>query len=275
MNPNQWIVSAEEAKQQLEQSTILDTRNSATYFFEHIQGAVHCNWRQFSPQILPPTGKLIEDTILLQKKLRSFGISNHRPILVIGNPPHNFGEEGRIVWMLRSLGHESAAFVDGGYQALISSIVKTTWGWEQPKPGDFEVIRRNSWEIQSQELQRELKAISDSSIVLIDTRSPEEFAGATPYGEKRGGHIPGAVNIHFKELMDEKGFLLPSTQVFSKLPQIKNKDIPIVSYCTGGIRSAFVVTALTNLGFTNVKNYAGSMWEWSALPGSNYPLEEG
>lgn len=111
------------------------------------------------------------------------------------------------------------------------------------------------------------------NLILIDSRSLEEFAGATLYGEQRGGHIPGAISLHFKDLIDEKGFLLPSELILNKFNQLNFKqDTPIVTYCTGGIRSAFVVAVLVNLGFTNVKNYAGSMWEWSALPSSSYPL---
>jgi thiosulfate/3-mercaptopyruvate sulfurtransferase len=111
-------------------------------------------------------------------------------------------------------------------------------------------------------------------LIVIDTRSPGEFAGATPYGEQRGGHIPGAVHFYFKDLMDAKGYLLPRDQIISQLNRLGiNYDTPIATYCTGGVRSAFFVSVLADLGFTNIKNYAGSMWEWSAATASSYPLQ--
>ena len=50
-------------------------------------------------------------------------------------------------------------------------------------------------------------------------------------------------------------------------------DQKVVAYCTGGIRSAWVVVVLAHLGYGRVANYAGSMWEWSAEPAEAYPLE--
>jgi thiosulfate/3-mercaptopyruvate sulfurtransferase len=72
--------------------------------------------------------------------------------------------------------------------------------------------------------------------------------------------------------MDTKGYLLPHDQIIAKLNRLgMNCDTPIAAYCTGGVRSAFFVAVLVDLGFNSIKNYAGSMWEWSAA--SSYPLE--
>jgi thiosulfate/3-mercaptopyruvate sulfurtransferase len=131
------------------------------------------------------------------------------------------------------------------------------------------------WSIQCDELQAHLSVQSASKkLIVIDTRSLREFAGATPYGEQRGGHIPGAVHFYFKDLIDTKGYLLPRNQIIDKLNHFEIKlDTPIATYCTGGVRSAFFTAVLADLGFTNIKNYPGSMWEWSAAAPSSCPLE--
>ncbi|BAZ20147.1 putative thiosulfate sulfurtransferase [Kalymmatonema gypsitolerans NIES-4073] len=269
----QWIISANEAKQLISQgATILDTRNKLALLISHIPGAVHVTWQQFSNNQKPYRGKLLADANLLEEKLRQVGICNSKPVIVLGNPPDNFGEEGRIVWMLRTLGHQSAALVDGGYNALVKAGVPTTRGLNQPlEIGDFVVNRTALWEIQRDELQVNL---SENKLAVIDTRQKREYAGETPYGEQRGGHIPGAVHFYFKDLMDTKGNLLKPEEIIAKLETLGiQRDTPTVTYCTGGIRSAFFVAVLVNLGFSNVKNYAGSMWEWSASSDEKYPLE--
>lgn len=276
---NQWVVSAAQAKQLIEQgATILDSRNVLLWLTGHIPGAVHVRWKQFSQQRSPNKGKLLENTEVLERRLRAIGVSNTKPVIVIGNPayPCNFGEEGRIVWMLRTLGHQSATFVDGGETALTQLGFPITLEITKPIPGDFVAKPTALWLMQGDELQANLSSPSASeSLIVIDTRSPQEFAGATPYGEKRGGHIPGAVHFYFNDLKDAKGYLLPREQIMTKLKQLgMERDTPIVTYCTGGVRSAFFTTVLIDSGFTNVKNYAGSMWEWSAAPASSYPLEK-
>ena len=47
----------------------------------------------------------------------------------------------------------------------------------------------------------------------------------------------------------------------------------IIAYCTGGVRSAWVIVVLQHLGYSEARNYAGSMWEWSAMPEASHPLE--
>ncbi len=118
-----------------------------------------------------------------------------------------------------------------------------------------------------------MKAIlGDENLVIIDAREPREYAGKTPYGEKRGGHIPGAVHLYYKQLMDKQGKLLSRGEIVAILQQKGVlQSTQIVSYCSGGIRSAWLTCVLTNVGFC-AKNYAGSMWEWSASPADSYPL---
>lgn len=270
---NQWIISAEQANQLIKQgATILDSRNILDWLVGHASNAVHVHWQAFSQKQFLHKGKLIESSKILEQKLRIIGIFNDKPIIVIGNPEHpcNFGEEGRIVWMLRSLGHEFTAFVDGGDGALSKIGMPTTLEINKPLFGDFIIKKNDAWLIQRDELQIQLLT---QKLTVIDTRSPREFNGATPYGEQRSGHIPGAINFYFKDLLNSKGYLLPRLQIVAQLNSLGiTCDTPIVTYCTGGVRSAFFVAVLVDLGFTDVKNYAGSMWEWSAAPDSKYPL---
>lgn len=264
-----WIVSGNQAKDLLTQgASLLDARQCKLIPCQRLPGSVAIAWQEFSQSSFPHQGKLPSDDQELTQKLQKLGIDKNRAVVVIGNPQQGWGEEGRIVWMLRTLGHNQAVFVDGGYKALIASGVKEVS--QPPQKGDFVVQRRGDWQIEREELKNKL---GQDNLVLIDSRSEAEYAGKILYGEARGGHVPGAVNLHYRDLLDEQGKLLARRDIMAKL-QAKGitPKSQIVSYCTGGVRSAWLTVVLSDLGL-QAKNYPGSMWEWSASSQDNYPLD--
>ncbi len=275
-----WVVNASEGRQLIDKgATLLDARGKGQGKLQ-LQGALPVRWDQFTPKDPVTRGTLLGDDRVLEQVLRSLGISNQTPVVVFGNPPQGWGEAGRIVWMLRSLGHQQAVFVDGGIESLKAAGVETarqkTVGQllhsAARQPGDFVVQRTDAWDMTRAQLQAQLE--SDNPPILIDTREPREYRGKTPYGEQRGGHVPGAINLYFKDLLAADGRLLPESELREQLAAIGiTPDKTIVAYCTGGIRSGWLTVVLTDLGYS-VKNYAGSMWEWSAGPGDRYPLEK-
>jgi len=266
-----WIVNAAEAKQLIEQgATLLDARGGGL-ITRRLQGAIAISWEQFSPPDSVARGRLVDDDAQLTQQLQALGISAQTPVVVFGNSPGGWGEDGRIVWMLRTLGHSQTVMVDGGFQALVEANVPLQRDTlPAPQPGNFVVRRDRAWEIQRDDLRHKL---GTKGLAIIDAREPREFAGATPYGEQRGGHIPGAVNLYFKEFLGDDGKLLARPELLAKLRQAGiTPDTPIVVYCTAGVRSGWLTSVLVNQGF-QVQNYAGSMWEWSAAPADRYPLE--
>ncbi|MEG4023889.1 rhodanese-like domain-containing protein [Microcoleus sp. S13C4] len=268
---NNWIVNADLAKKWLEQeATLLDARTPILKWFCRLPTAIPVTWQEFSRSDFPHKGQILENNTVLTLKLQAIGICQDKPALVVADPVKGWGEDGRIVWMLRTLGHEKAVFVDGGYRALIKAgISKVESPNNPPQTGDFVISPCSNWEIK----QDDLKAIlGNDNLVIIDARERREYAGKTPYGEKRGGHIPRAIHLYYKQLMDKQGQLLSRGEIVAILQQKGVlQSTQIVSYCSGGIRSAWLTCALTNAGF-NARNYAGSMWEWSASPADSYPL---
>ncbi len=263
-----WIVSADEARSLIAQgATALDARGGL--YFGHIKGAISVSWKDFSPTDSAHRGNLLASDTELSERLQDLGVSTDRPVVVFGNPPRGWGEDGRIVWMLRSLGHTQATMVDGGFRALTESNISL------PLPlatsdSRFKIQRNNQWSIEKESLKRQL---GEGNLIVVDTREAREFSGSTPYGEQRGGHIIGAVHLYFKDLLDSDGRLLPEPVILDKLDALNiTPDKRVVAYCTGGIRSSWLVAVLTAIGF-RAQNYAGSMWEWSASPAYEYPLE--
>lgn len=262
-----WVVSATEAKTLIDEgATLLDARGNLWFGRNQVSGSVPVSWPAFSPKHKTQKGNLLESNAVLTQTLQKLGISKNRPVVVFANPSQGWGEDGRIVWMLRTLGHQQAVIVDGGYAALAQENLVPP---STPLPGNFVVQRDFTWQIQPETLKAEL---NNPNQVIIDTRTPQEYAGATPHGEQRRGHIPGAIHLHFRSLLTQQGTLLPRDQILAKLQTMGiTQDTEIVAYCTGGIRSGWLTVVLADLGF-QVKNYAGSMWEWSAESAQEYPL---
>lgn len=267
-----WIVDGAEAKKLIAQGALVwDVRSKSSFMLSHVKGAVHVTWQEFSTEKGVDHGTLA-NTKKLTYTLQRRGVTANRPVVVVGDPKKGWGEEGRLVWMLRSLGHERAAFVDGGFDALTSQGVTTqAGGSSKVKPGDFKIKTSSRYAADTDELRGLLK--QPKAVTIVDTREQREFEGKTPYGESRGGHVPGAVHLHFKDLLGKDGRLLPKPKLEAKLKALGiERSKPVVAYCTGGIRSGWFIAVLHHLGFKDAQNYAGSMWQWSAGDAELNPL---
>lgn len=227
------LVDAAGASALLERgATVLDTRGSLAWVRGHLPGAVRVDWRigtvggLLSGKLGPPEAVAADFAAL--------GVDRARPVLVVGAWTAGWGEEGRIAWDLLYLGHPEVRVLRGGMDAWRGPVEHLG---RSPRPGDFTAT-----------VHPELRADAASlrGATLLDVREPEEFAGARKYGEARGGHLPGARNLPWKQLVDD-----PSAP-----------PGPLVVYCTGGVRSAMAWLLLTDAGRA-VANYDGSFWEWS------------
>ncbi len=189
------------------------------------------------------------------------GVSSQKPVLVYGAAHQAWGEEARIWWELKYLGHSQVYILDGGIAAWQKKRLTTqTKRLSKIVPGKF--LKKIDKELR-QSTKTLAKSLSDYQ--LIDTRTQQEYQGATPYYSARGGHIPGAKWLHWKALLNTEGRLLPAAQLSSKLKAAGlSPDKPTVAYCTGGVRSAFVAAVLIHLNYAPVANYDGSWWAWAA-----------
>ena len=263
-----WILTPEKAIEMLPGATVLDVRGATAFAFGHIKGSTRVTWQQFSKSEKAFRGELLPDAAL-QKAIRAVGVSNDKPVIVVGDPDA-WGEDGRIVWMLRVTGHTTTFAVDGGYPALSKAGAPTQMGrGASLTKGKFQI----AWDKALLASTQEVKDAIGQPITILDVREAREFKGKTPYGESHGGHVPGAKHLWFRDLLTEDGRLLPQAQLQERLTQLGvSKDKRVIAYCTGGIRSGWMVMVLQSLGY-NAANYAGSMWEWSSLPAQSYPLE--
>lgn len=251
-------------------ATFLDARSDSDFSDDHIQGAHPAPWQRFVDGDL--SGLLTSDLPKLQAALREAGVSNDKPVIVYGGWRDAWGEEGRLFWMLEYLGHSQTRILAGGFEGWEDAggpvTDATTTG---TAPGDFTAKPLEDRRATADEV---LDATQQGNIVILDTRDPEEYDGATPYGSSRGGHIPRAQHFWWKDAFDANGALKSRAQLRALLGGYGIQDDSLViAYCTGGVRSGFVYAVMRWAGYQGAQNYDGSWWEWSSR--SELPVSEG
>ncbi len=246
---------------------ILDARAKKKYDKKHPKNAISVWWADYSKTEKSERGDLLAFGEIA-KKLGALGISSDQPIIVVDDAIKGWGESGRIAWMLRELGHDKVAIIDGGVQALEELRFPMEKKIAKRTPVIFQVQKSKTWAMLANDIQQ----AAENKTAVIDTREKREYKGWTPYGESRGGHVPGAKHVFYRDLVDKKGRLKAKDVVVGMLSKRGiSKTTKISAYCTGGIRSAWMVIVLRHFGY-DAYNYAGSMWQWSARDKAGYPL---
>jgi len=271
-----WFVSPSQAVALKERGAfLLDARSLDNRIFTSLPNAKNVSWEEFSVTSQPLKGKLLSKE-LLEKKIVSLGIKKNDILLVVGDPLKGWGEEGRIVWTLRSADYVQSFIIDGGAQHFLEELKQkpSSHPKEEMIRGQNQKTTATGMNIEAENLQAILQK-SNKPIAILDVREEREYTGATPYGETRGGHIPGAKWVYYKEFIDKDGYIKSKLDILDLLHK-KNisTENTIVSYCTGGVRSAFTTSILLSYGI-KAQNYSGSMWEWSSMDDKKFPLIKG
>lgn len=259
------FVDAEAAAARIEAgATVIDARGSFAKA-PYLPGARVVDWMRLRDG-LARTGRLADEAAL-RRALARAGVEAERPVLVYGAADDGWGEEGRIWWTLRYLGHPDVQILDGGVKSWLRAGHET-----QPAPSRHRRARKNrKGRLRSKTVPRlraksreVLEARPRKDVVVLDVRTAEEYGGATPYLSKRGGHVPGAGHLEWRELLRDDGRLKPEATLRARLAAAGlSEGQRVIAYCTGGVRSGFVVAVLAHLGFDDVANYDGSWWDWA------------
>lgn len=249
-------------KNNLDKVVVVDARKDGDYNAGHVPGAVNAIWQGFTNikgQPGDPGWGVLLPKEELADKIGALGIDGSKTVVVYGQPP-GWGEEGRIVWTLKMAGLKDAMMLDGGIEAWKKA------GGEISK----EAVKTKAVPFSIASLDENFTATTEwissqqSSIKIVDSRSEKEYKGATDYGEARGGHLPGAINIPFENLFNKDGTLKSSGElkaIYTAAGLSPNDEI--ATYCTAGIRSAYMALTMRMVGFEKARNYDPSFYEWA------------
>ncbi len=171
----------------------------------------------------------------------------------------------RALWMMRAMGHDRAAVLDGGLPKWLREKRRVESGLPAPGEGSHFTARFRPGIVRDfAAMQRNLRSRDEQ---VVDARSPGRFRGEEPEPRPgvRPGHIPGSANVHYAHLVREDGTLRPRTelrQLFAGLGIAL--DRPVVTSCGSGITAAIVALALESAGAKQIALYDGSWSEWGA-----------
>jgi thiosulfate/3-mercaptopyruvate sulfurtransferase len=243
---------------------IIDVRGKAAYEFGgHIPGAVHTTWHDYSDPNAVAKGLIDPDLKRMEQKMRVLGINNDSQVVIYSNPFDNWGDEGRMFWMLEYLGHTNLRILDGGWVKWVEERRPFEHGRVTPKPGNFTVKVANKTTITKDELKGIVKQPHPNS-VIVDARSLEEYLGKEVSGIPRAGHIPSAIHLAWNGFLNKNATVKDLAVIQAALDEKGLRaNQEVICYCTGGVRSSWLYFVLKVAGYQNVRNYPGSWWEWS------------
>ena len=236
------------------------------YRAAHIPGAVYASLsRDLSGALTGANGRhplpCVED---LEATFGRLGISSDTQVVIYDQDAGMYAS--RMWWMLRYMGHESAAVLDGGWAKWVREQRPVRAGEESKRAAVFTAHRRKELRVM---VDRVLASLGESSLLLVDARAPERFTGENEPLDRTPGHIPGAVNYFYKRNVTDEGVMLPPERLRQQLADVLDDRPPdeVVMYCGSGVTACHNLLAMEHAGLSGAKLYVGSWSEWSADPG--------
>lgn len=202
--------------------------------------------------------------------LSNLGIGNNSAVVVYDRSMNTWA--ARFWWILRYLGLENAAVLNGGWTQWVQSGRPISADKVTPKTTHFQAHVQSELIVCKQDV---LSALEDDSTVLVNALTREEFRGEPPHRYSRPGRIPGSINIPLDTLTDLESqhyVAEKDAQLIVEESKIESASA-VICYCGGGIAACNAALMLTRQGVKNISVYDGSLTEWSA--DLSLPMETG
>jgi thiosulfate/3-mercaptopyruvate sulfurtransferase len=184
-------------------------------------------------------------------------------VQVVAYDQNNGMFASRLWWLLRWLGHDAVAVLDGGIAKWIAEGRATKSGVEQRPAAAFAGSPRADMLVDVHGVEA---LAGKTGWRLVDARAPERYRGDVEPIDKVAGHIPGAVNHFFQGNLDEHGSFRTPEALRAQFGATLG-DVPadhVVCYCGSGVTACHNLLALEHAAMQGAKLYPGSWSEWSA-----------
>ena len=171
---------------------------------------------------------------------------------------------GRLWWLLRWLGHEAVALLDGGLSAWTAAGGALSTVMPEPAARTFTPAPRD-WVLDADQV---LAGLGRPDRVIVDARAPDRFRGENESIDPVGGHIPGARNRFFRDNLGPDGRFKPADQLRQEWTEALAGFAPeqVVHQCGSGVSACHNLLAMEIAGLPGARLYAGSWSEWCADP---------
>ncbi len=255
----------------------VDYDPETAYKLGHIPGALLVDWKRDLNRYPERDVVSREEFEALMSRL---GVENEDHVVLYGDYSNWFA--AFAYWVFKMYGHEKVSLLNGGRDRWIREGRPLTKE-EPPKPEPSQYKAKDVDLSLRAFFLDVLKKLRDPNVVLVDVRSPEEYKGlitAPPEypneQTQRAGHIPGAVNIPWKQAVADDGSFKPAEEL-RRLYESKGvtPDKEVIVYCRIGERAAHTFFVLKEiLGYPKVRVYDGSWSEWGNMVGVPIEKEE-
>ena len=200
---------------------------------------------------------------IIAEKLSKWGVSDNTQAVIYDDAGGAFAS--RMWWILRWLGHENAAVLDGGMGSFLSLGQKLTAEHTEITSSQFNPRIHDNMHVVIEEVEKIQYQLDK---VLIDARSTERYLGIKDPVDDIYGHVPGALSSPLGLNLDKNGFFRTSDELklhFSKLlGEIRPENT--VSMCGSGITACHNLLAMEIAGLSGARLYVGSWSEWITNP---------
>lgn len=236
------------------------------YLARHVPGALYAHLDEdLSSQIIPGrTGRhplpAVDD---FAQTVSSWGIDARVQVVVYDDACIVYA--GRLWWMLRWLGHDAVAVLDGDWRHWQQAGYPTRSGIETRARRAFTPRPRPEMLATATEIAARL---DDNALLLIDVRAEDRYRGENETLDARGGHIPGARSAPYSLNLDADGRYLPADELRARYEALLG-DRPAeeaIFYCGSGVSAAHDLIALEYAGLGAGRLYVGSWSEWITDP---------
>lgn len=204
----------------------------------------------------------LPDPDRLAKRLGECGVSKSSQVVVYDEFGGVFA--ARLWWLLRWLGHDRVALLDGGLAAWWAAGLPSTPASEAIPSSSFDYrLRPDTVDVGFVESN-----LRTREVLLIDARGPDRFRGENETLDPVAGHIPGAVNRHFKLNLNEDGRFKPAGRLREEFRSVLGERDPhtVVHSCGSGVTACHNLLAMEVAGLHGSRLYAGSWSEWCSDP---------
>ena len=266
------LISASALHQQLNKKAdviVIDCRfslsdaNAGAYAYRHghLPNARYAHLEQdLSSAISSYTGRHpLPDFRLLAKKLGRWGVHNSSQVVAYDDANGAFA--ARLWWLLRNLGHENVAVLDGGLADWQRQGLPLTTQLPAIKTTTFRAYPNSQPWLTALEVEN---GLATKNVCLIDARATERYLGLQEPIDPVAGHIPGAKNHPFMRNLDQNGKFLPPNVINQHFQLVIGSLLPenVVHYCGSGVTACHNVLAMEYAGLKGSRLYVGSWSEW-------------
>jgi thiosulfate/3-mercaptopyruvate sulfurtransferase len=235
------------------------------YLDEHLPGAVYADLnRDLSAPATATSGRHpLPPPAEFESRLRSWGVNADS--LVVAYDDGNGMYAARLWWMLRWVGHDEVAVLDGGLRRWLQLELPLTDELPQPAAGNFVARLRPALAVDAAAM---LRASSDAGNRILDARAPERYRGEVEPIDAVAGHVPGARNHPFGLSLASDGRFVPPAALREALLATLDGAPPerTVAMCGSGVTACHLLLALEHAGIRGARLYPGSWSEWSSDP---------